>query len=87
MSLLKILEERKLKEIEHSRKRREVLQGFERIADTHAISQVEDLESIVSDPEKFKYYFSNMKYYSITKSSEKYKEDWIEKELRKGNYF
>jgi len=30
------LEDRKLKEIEHSRKRREVLQGFERIADTHA---------------------------------------------------
>ena len=34
------LEERKLKEIEHSRKRREVLQGFERIADTHAAAQV-----------------------------------------------
>ena len=81
------MEERKLKEIEHSRKRREVLQGFERIADTHAISQVDDLDALVSDPEKFKYYFSNMKYYAITKSSEKYKENWIAKRAKKGKVF
>ena len=73
------MEERKLKEIEHSKKRREILQGFERIADTHAADQVEDLESLIKDKEKFNYYFSNMKYYSITISSEKYKHDWLEK--------
>ena len=67
------MEERKLKEIEHSRKRREILQGFERIADTHAAEQVEDLETLIKDKEKFNYYFSNMKYYSITISSEKFK--------------
>lgn len=73
------MEDRKLKEIEHSKKRREILQGFERIADTHAVDQIEDLEELIKDKEKFNYYFSNMKYYSITVSSEKYKTDWIEK--------
>ena len=73
------MEDRKLKEIEHSRKRREILQGFERIADTHAAEQVEDLESLIKDKEKFNYYFSNMKYYSITISSEKFKHEWLEK--------
>lgn len=72
------MEERKLKEIEHSRKRREVLQGFERLADTHAADQVEDLEELIKDKEKFNYYFANMKYYAITTSSEKYKTDWLE---------
>ena len=46
-SLYEGLEERKQKEIEHSRKRREVLQGFERLADTHAADQVEDLEELI----------------------------------------
>lgn len=72
------MEERKLKEIEHSRKRREVLQGFERLADTHAADQVEDLEELIKDKEKFNYYFANMKYYAVTTSSEKYKTDWLE---------
>ncbi len=72
------MEERKLKEIEHSRKRREVLQGFERLADTHAADQVEDLEELIKDKEKFNYYFSNMKYYAVTASSELYKTNWLE---------
>jgi ubiquinone/menaquinone biosynthesis C-methylase UbiE len=73
------MEDRKLKEIEHSRRRREVLQGFERIADTHAAAQVQDLESLVKDKEKFDYYFSNMKYYAVTSASEGYKHAWLEK--------
>jgi ubiquinone/menaquinone biosynthesis C-methylase UbiE len=73
------MEDRKLKEIEHSRKRREVLQGFERIADTHAAAQVEDLESLIKDKEKFEYYFSNMKYYAVTAGSERYKHAWLAK--------
>ena len=72
------MEERKLKEIEHSRKRREILQGFERIADTHAAEQVEDLEALIKDKEQFEYHFSNMKFYSVTASSEKYKTDWLD---------
>lgn len=71
------LEERKIKEIEHSRARREVLQGFERIADTHAAQQAGNIEELVKDKEKFKYYFSNMKYYSVTKRSEEYKHQWL----------
>lgn len=73
------MEERKLKEIEHSRKRREVLQGFERIADTHVAEQVSDLDELVKDKEKFNYYFSNMKYYSVTALSEDYKHEWLDK--------
>ena len=79
------MEERKLKEIEHSRKRREVLQGFERLADTHAADQVEDLEELIKDKDKFNYYFANMKYYAVTASSEKYKTDWIEKYCSTGD--
>ena len=74
-----LLEERKQKEIEHSRQRREILQGFERLADTHAAEQVDDLSELVRDKEKFNYYFSNMKFYSVTAKSEKYKHDWLER--------
>lgn len=73
------MEERKLKEIEHSKKRREILQGFERISDTHVAQQAENLDELIADKEKFDYYFANMKYYSITGSSEKYKHDWLER--------
>jgi len=79
-----MIDDRKQKEIEHSRKRREILQGFERITDTHAAEQVENLEELVKDKEKFNYHFSNMKYYSITGLSEKYKNDWLDKESSKG---
>jgi ubiquinone/menaquinone biosynthesis C-methylase UbiE len=78
-----MIEERKQKEIEHSRKRREVLQGFERLADTHAAQQVDDLDNLITDQEKFDYHFSNMKYYSITGLSEKYKHDWLKKKCKK----
>lgn len=81
---VKKLEDRKLKEIEHSKKRREILQGFERLADTHAAEQIEDLDELVKDKEKFNYYFANMKYYSVTVASEKYKHDWLESHCKKG---
>jgi len=83
MSQIK-LEERKLKEIEHSRKRREVLQGFERIADTHAASQVENLSELIKDKDMFDYHFSNMKYYSVTVSSEDFKHRWLDKRCGPG---
>jgi len=74
----KVLEERKIKEIEHSKTRREILQGFERLADTHAASQIDDLESLIKDKKLFNYHFANMKYYSVTKSSEDFKHKWLE---------
>lgn len=78
------LEDRKLKEIEHSRLRREILQGFERIADTHSAAQVENLEELVKDKEKFNYYFSNMKFYSVVVKSEEYKHEWLEEHCGPG---
>ena len=76
------MEDRKRKEIEHSRKRREVLQGFERISDTHAIDKIDNLDELIKDKEKYNYYFANMKYYSVTKSSERYKEKWLKKKIK-----
>lgn len=71
------MEERKRKEIEHSKQRREILQGFERFADTHAAEKIENLEELIKDKELFDYHFSNMKFYSITKSSEEHKRAWL----------
>jgi ubiquinone/menaquinone biosynthesis C-methylase UbiE len=71
------LDDRKLKEIEHSRKRRKVLEGFERITDTHIDSQVRNLKELINDKEQFNYLFSNMKYYAVTVKSEEYKHKWL----------
>lgn len=68
---------RKLKEIEHSRQRRKILQGYERCVDTHAATQVDDLDALVKDPQAFKRYFANMKYYSVTLLSDQYQRDWV----------
>ncbi len=71
------LEERKLKEIEHSRKRRSILQGFERHSDTDKSERVENLESVILDKDAFYYNFSNMKFYSITNKSEEFQYKWL----------
>ena len=78
------MEDRKLKEIEHSRKRREILQGSERLADTHAAQAAGNLDELIKDKEKFEYYFSNMKFYSVTKKSEDFKNKWISKHCVSG---
>jgi ubiquinone/menaquinone biosynthesis C-methylase UbiE len=71
------MEERKLKEIEHSRRRRQILQGYERSADTHPDEAVEDLEKLVMDEDAFRKHYSNMKFYSIARASEDYYHDWL----------
>lgn len=71
------LDERKLKEIEHSRKRRSILQGFERHSDTNKSERVENLESVILDKDAFNYNFSNMKFYSITNESEEFQYGWL----------
>jgi ubiquinone/menaquinone biosynthesis C-methylase UbiE len=78
------MEKRKLKEIEHSKKLREIFQGFERISDTHANEQEKNIEDLIIDKELFNEYFSNMKYYAITKSSEEYKFAWLKDRCGKG---
>lgn len=71
------LEERKLKEIEHSRVRRQILQGSERHADTNPSEQAENINTLVRDKEAFNYHFSNIKFYSVTKASEDYQRAWM----------
>jgi len=78
------LEERKIKEIEHSRKRRRILQGFERRSDTNKAEEVKNIESMIRDRQAFKYHFSNIKFYSITQSSEDYQYGWLKEKCRPG---
>lgn len=78
------LEDRKLKEIEHSRRRRSILQGIERHSDTYKSEEAKNLDSMIRDKEAFKYHFSNMKFYSIARSSEKYQHDWLKTKCRPG---
>ena len=78
------LEERKLKEIEHSRKRRSILQGFERHSDTDKSERVENLESVILDKNAFDYNFSNMKFYSITNKSEEFQYKWLKDKCTPG---
>ncbi len=78
------LEDRKQKEIEHSRKRRNILKGFERHSDTSTKKSKENLDSLIIDEDQFKHNFSNMKFYSITKNSERYQHDWLKKHCKTG---
>ena len=81
---LESLEERKLKEIEHSRKRRGILQGFERHSDTDKSERVENLETVILDKDAFDYNFSNMKFYSITNKSEEFQYKWLKERCAPG---
>ena len=81
---LEELEERKVREIEHSRTRRRILQGYERRIDTNPAEQAEDLGTLIRDPEAFKYHFSNTKYYSIQESLEEYEKEWLRRRCRPG---
>jgi ubiquinone/menaquinone biosynthesis C-methylase UbiE len=74
---LERLEPRKLDEIEHSRRRRSILQGSERHSDTNETEEATDLGRLIRDRAAFEYHFSNIKFYSITKASEDYQYDWL----------
>ena len=78
------LEERKLNEIEHSRKRRLVLKGYERRLDTHASEQAAGGDSLIGDKQAFEYHGANLKYYSITDSSDAYEREWLRKHCTRG---
>jgi len=78
------LEKRKIKEIEHSRKRRAILQGFERHSDTSKSEVADNLDSAILDRNAFDYNFSNMKFYSITKKSEEYQYGWLKERCMPG---
>lgn len=78
------LEERKLREIEHSRQRRSILQGFERHTDTTETERVNDMDALVRDSDAFKHHFSNMKFYAVAKASEDYYFAWLRKRCNSG---
>lgn len=78
------LDERKIKEIEHSRKRRSILQGFERHSDTNKSEEAINLDSAITDKDAFDHYFSNMKFYSITDESEEFQYGWLKKKCAHG---
>ena len=81
---LENLEERKLKEIEHSKRRREILQGFERHIDINRTGDVNNIDSMIRDKDVFNCHFSNTKFYSIIHSSEEYQYNWLRKKCTKG---
>lgn len=78
------MELRKLKEIEHSKIRRSILQGFERLSDTHAATKIGNLSKLIKDKKKYNHFFSNMKFYSVTERSEKYKKEWLAHRCKPG---
>ena len=57
------LEERKKREIQHSNFKRQIVVAYE---------YQTDKDEFVKDPELYKRYFPNMKYYSVTRTSETY---------------
>ena len=78
------LEERKLKEIEHSRVRRSILQGFERRIDTNEKEEVKNAEELILNKEEFEHHFSNAKFYSVTSASETYQYGWLKQKCHQG---
>lgn len=78
------LEPRKLAEIEHSRRRRQILQGHERHIDTHETQRLAGAGSLIRDREAFREHFSNMKFYSITEESENFQYEWLRLKCHQG---
>jgi ubiquinone/menaquinone biosynthesis C-methylase UbiE len=66
-----LLEERKLKEIEHTDRRRRIVTGYEYQTDGDASDKVSEF---ITDQEGFAEHFSNTKFYSVTRSSVAYRD-------------
>ena len=78
------LEDRKQKEIEHSRNRRTILQGYERRIDTHSSEEVADRDRLIRDKAAFETHFANVKYYSITGASQEFQDNWLRERCKPG---
>lgn len=65
------LEERKLKEIEHTDRRRSIVKAYEYQTDTSSNQQE---NTFIEGTSEYEQHFSNMKFYSITKSSFAYRD-------------
>jgi ubiquinone/menaquinone biosynthesis C-methylase UbiE len=75
----KSLEDRKLKEVEHSDRRRSIVTGFEYMTDASCGSNFEEL---VTDKEAYEKHFSNMKFYSISRTSFTYRDECLLSNLK-----
>jgi len=73
------LEERKLKEIEHTDRRRRIVTGYEYETDCGVNSKSSEF---ITDEEGFAEHFSNMKFYSITRSSVTYRDGLLFDDIR-----
>ena len=78
------LDERKIEEVKHSRKRRSILRGFERHSDTSLSEEACNLDSVIVDKDAFDYHFSNMKFYAVTNKSEEYQYEWLKERCAPG---
>jgi ubiquinone/menaquinone biosynthesis C-methylase UbiE len=78
------LEPRKLAEIEHSRNRRQVLKGYERTLDTHESERAAHADELIGDQTAFQSHGANLKFYSITASSDAFQRQWIEQRCGRG---
>jgi len=67
----KSLEDRKLKEVEHSDRRRSIVKGYEYQTDA---SPGADVEELVTDKKAYEQHFTNMKFYSIARASFAYRD-------------
>jgi len=73
------LEERKLKEIEHSDRRRKIVRAHEYKTD----GVLEELDQQhIADPEQYEQHFSNMKFYSVSRSSFAYRDALLFSNIR-----
>jgi ubiquinone/menaquinone biosynthesis C-methylase UbiE len=68
------LEERKVKEIEHSDRRRSIVRAYEYHTDAFPKQLVEEY---VKGKDEFEQHFSNMKFYSIARSSFAYRDELL----------
>lgn len=69
-----MLEERKLKEIEHSDRRRAMVRGYEYCTDTSCDALN---HNYIEERGNYKLHFSNMKFYSITQLSSTYRDSLL----------
>jgi hypothetical protein len=69
-------EERKIREIEHSDRRRTIVRAYEYRTDASP-DRVED--KFIAGESEFELHFSNMKYYSVTQSSVAYRDALLRK--------
>ena len=68
------MEDRKMKEVQHSDFRRSIVSGYEYLTDG---DQGRSFQRMVQNPEEYEKHFSNMKFYSIAGSSFRFRDEFL----------